>query len=881
MSVLEFMTTLRQALEHVGDAEWLFEHSPIVAARPPAPAHGSESGVSPPSTGIRQLDERLAAVIRDWEGRAKTPLQSLLWAAVRSVQPQKNVNYPALLLLTYFEDPRPRQRDLIRALALGQSTYYRQLNAAVEALERIVLLQLQPSLQLEAPAPRALIGRDAQCDDILRALRGGGVVSLIGASGIGKSALGALLSQRWREVSPNAAVFWHTIRPGVSDTTQHVVFALALFLHQQGQSDLWLHLAARPAEIGPGKALGMIANSLTGLQAPPLIVIDEADLLLPTELDDTPERLQLRELLQALIETERGRAPLLLIGQRLLTAPERGQCFTLDRLDVAAVEAICEQAGLALLPEEAATLTARIRGNPLLLRLFIALRRAEEPLSDALRRLPSAVSLDWSVARLRRHLPEREQTLLAELCVFDAPAPMHPWRKQRKTLDRLAQLGLIETGANDTLQMAPVFRAAFYRQLPDDIRTGLHLAAARICADSGAMTPAARHFALGREPALALRVWTAHRDAELQQGQAQNALTLFRQPQFAQLAAEEDRRLLALTLADLYRLSGDHEAGLIELDGALWPAHGVEAVRMREVRAQLLAMRGDIDAALADYRAALKAHADLQPTRPILLRAELARQTLVRARDHETARREARIARQDVETLLGDIEAEAGDLDAAESRYRAALTDARECGDLPRQAKLCESLGLLAAQRRDTEQAERLLREAGALYQAYGNVMCAVGMTQSNIAYARLMAGDYRAAIAPARAAADFFVTMRQPYFIAVNEANLAEAHANLGELEAAERHAQLALAQEEMAVRANCLYVLGQVRHAQGRYGEAIAYCHDAIGAADQNGDLVSAADARRVLAETLRTAGQLDAAALEFERARAAFARAGLPPA
>ncbi|BCX05497.1 MAG: hypothetical protein KatS3mg053_3435 [Candidatus Roseilinea sp.] len=884
-----FMATLRQTLEHIGDAEWLKDHSPLESIR----AFGdgaAESARSPappiPSLGIRALDERLQAVWQDWETRPKTGLQALLWSAVRQVKPDKDANYPALLVLTYFQDPRPKQGDLIRQLAVGQSTYYRQLGAAVEALQRVVLSNLQLSLRLESPAARPLIGRDAVLHQVMAALHTGGVVSLIGASGLGKTSLGAALCQAWSNVSPsdnrqskieNRKFFWLTFRPGLTDNLHHVIFALAFFLHQRRASDLWLHLTTRPQDLGPGKAMAMIRKSLDDLKhQPPLFCFDEADLLLPDELDDSGEHQQLRAFLEEFAESPRNGAPLLFIGQRLLIEPERGRVFTLERFTAPEVHALFEQANVALDATTCQAVLSYTRGNPLLAQLLITLHQLGEPVLDEPSRLASSASLDWFIARLRRHLSPREQDLLDAMCVFDSPAPAGLWRKRTRPLDRLIQLGLVRRDAPDLLSLLPAVREALYRQLPGGVREGLHASAAQACAEQGAFTLAAHHYTLGQQPEMAIWTWHAHRDEEVRQGQAQTALRIFTSPGFAALAGAQDRRALALIVADLCHLLGKHDDGLSALDAAQWPHNRPASSRMRELRAKLLAMRGDVDAALANYRAGLDALPDRH--KPILLRVEMGRQTLFRARDAAAAKAQAILARHDVEVLLGDIEREAGHLDAAAVHYLAALDVAHDSEDPVRLAKINEVLGILEARRLNVDAAQRYLAEAGAHYSAYGNAVCAVGMTNSNKAFAYLMAGRYADAIAPAQQAIAFFEALQLPYDLSINQANLAEAYANLGDAEQAEAHARRALAHEEAAVHAQCLYVLGHARRLQGRFEEAERLCKDAIANAEATGDQWARAYAQRTLGEVYRDWGKREAARAAFERAHEAFVHLGL---
>lgn len=60
-------------------------------------------------------------------------------------------------------------------------------------------------------------------------------------------------------------------------------------------------------------------------------------------------------------------------------------------------------------------------------------------------------------------------------------------------------------------------------------------------------------------------------------------------------------------------------------------------------------------------------------------------------------------------------------------------------------------------------------------------------------------------------------------YWQAINEAYLAEAWFYQGDLAKAEGFAQGSLQREEMVVRPYCLTMLGYVRRAQRRFGEAV----------------------------------------------------------
>lgn len=911
----QFMANLRQALEHIGDTDWLKTHAPLESPILARPSH-SGAAARPPSTGVQRIDARLQLIYQDWAARPKTGLQQLLWSVVQQLPPEKDLNIAALLLLTYFEDPRRRQSEIIKDLAVGQSTYYRQLNTAMEALEQALLTHLQPSLRLELPtAPSTLIGRERELATGISAIRDGRVVNLIGPSGLGKTSLGATLAQQWIQQKrpahqPHWAVFWYTIRPTLTDNVQQVIYALAFFLHQQGQSDLWLHLSAYAQGIGPVKAMAMIRKALEAMQAaPPLLCFDEVDLLLPSELDDHETHAQLRALLEDLIESPRSGAPVLLIGQRLLMDSPHSQTIALKHFGHEETSALLQHAGL--LHETAATTPANdpdsainnvqryTHGNPLLLQLLITLQQLGEPVLTNPARLTQTASLDWYIARLRRHLSAREQDLLDGLSVYDAPAPADIWRKQLKTIERLIALNLIERDAQQHLSLTQAVRDALRRQLPDDIRASLHLAAAQTYASRGAYTLAAHHYVQGHAPEMAIWLWHDHQDGELKQGQTQTAWQIFQSIRYAPLTDERDRKALALVLAQLAYVLGHTEDGGNALDRVDWPparpAHSTS--RARELRAKLLAMRGDIDNALIEYRASLDAITPHGPTliqsltRPITVRTEMAQQARVRARDLALAQREATLAKADVELLLGTLARETayandardeGDGEALVQQtfrhFQLALEAAQASDDPVRLAQINEQMGLMHARLLNVDAAQAHLEEAGRQYQRFGNVICAIGTTRTNMAYAYLNAHRYVEAIAPAQEAIDFFTGMRQPYWLSLNEANLAEACAWLGQLERAESMAWRALAHEEAAVRPYCLYVLAEVRRRQQRLDEAQQLCEEAIAAAQANSDALAAGPAWRVLAQVYRDGGQRDAAKAALTNAIAVYAQAGV---
>ncbi|HMN28896.1 MAG TPA: hypothetical protein PKE45_12165 [Caldilineaceae bacterium] len=861
-----FMHTLRQTLEHINDAEWLERHSTLAAVpfagATPLASRRRQIG----HMGRKEVDERLRTIWHVWEARAKSRLQSTLWEAVCHLPYDLETPSQALLLLTYFEDPRPQQREVIQLLALGRSTYYRYLDQAVETLSALLVQMLRPALRLEQPTVRPLVGRVELAAQAYAALRSGRVVHLVGGSGLGKASLGAQLAAQW----PAGRTFWYTVRPGLTDRPEQMLFALAYFCHLQGASNLWLLLNTSPQELDFAKALAVLRYTLAELPEPSLFCFDDVDLLLNEDPDGRTAHHQSRLLLDDLVRSPRSGAAILLIGQKLLLEPEPGLLLALTPFAAGEVAALLNAMHLSLEHAQQEQLIISTGGNPLLLRLYATLQQFGASLDETLTRLSAPVTLEWFVARLHQHLAPAAQTLLAELSVFEGSAPRAGWRAGQKTIRTLVELGLVAEIGADRLALHPALRPLFYQLLPPDRQRDLHLAAAAVCSEQALFTQAARHYLQGGRPELALWTWYTYRQQEISQGQAGAALALF-----APLAADrwpvaEDQRALALLLAELSGPAGHTAEGLAALDRVHWLPHQPSTVRAHELRGALLADLGEIDRSLAEYRRSLEVINTLRATQTIHLHSAIARRALVYLGERELARMEVTEARFDLEVLQGEIEDEAGNYAAAAAHYQAALqlADLAGAGDDHRPAKVHEALGILEARHLQLAAAVEHLEAAGRHYAATGNLVCSIGVTNTNVSYAHLLARRYAEAIPHAQRALAFFQEINHPYWLALNEANLAEASLYLDELDQAEEYAQRGLRREEAVVRPYCLYVLGAVRCKQERLGEAERFGREAITAGEGLQDPWALGPAWRTLAATF-------SAGARWEDARLALAQ------
>ncbi|MEZ4658702.1 MAG: hypothetical protein R2911_14120 [Caldilineaceae bacterium] len=881
-----FMQTLRQTLEHINDDDWLVKNSPLAAVFFAGGRVSTARRRQVVLTGLTGVDEQLRAIWHLWEERAKSPLQDLLWEAVCHLPPDLESHSQAILLLTYFEEPRPKQSAVIKMLALGRSTYYRYLDKAVEALGDALVQTLRPALRLERPHAPQLVGRDAELGRAIKLLEARQLVHLLGGGGLGKTSLGAHLAERWlhpaneaekarpaNRINPapnRSGVFWYTFRRGLTDHMDHLLYALAWFLHEQGVSGLWLYLNTNPDKFSSGGALTILRQHLAELRAaPPLLCFDEVDLLLGDGLSDSVEHERLRAFLDDLSRAARGAIPILLIGQKLLCEPDADGLITLAPLTADHVSRLLQTAHIQLDPSQQEQLLAYTRGNPLLLRLFLALHQRGAALADVLAAMQTPAALDWLLLRLRQHLIPAELTILYELAVFQSGAPQDAWRSGQKHLRSLQQLGLVNAAGADAVTLHPALRDLLYRQLPPAQRMELHLAAAHLLAERGRFTTAAWHYIEGGRPELAVWTWYTHRQHEIDQGQAGAARQLFLPLAQSTLPTADDQRVLALLLAPLLARAGQAQEGLMLLEGVTWPAEAPTAALAHAARGELLAEVGDIDRSLAEFRRSLESMAQQQATRAANLHINIGRRALVYLGDRAQAQREAMQARLNLELLQGEIANAAGDFTAARGHYVAALGLAQAHGNDHRLAKIHEELGVLEARYAKMEAAVEHLQAAGRYYAAAGNQVCAVGMTNSGLAYAYLLNRQYAQAVPPAETALEFFNEINHSFWSAINEAYLAEAWFYLDDCAKAERYAQSGLRREEPVVRPYCLYILGHIRRVQRRFAEAQRFCRDALAAGAEIDDPWALAPAWLALAETERDAGQPAAADEAFARA------------
>lgn len=843
-----FFREMELALDHFTDPEWLGDHSSLAA---PYFLAGALIDQPDGDTSI---------------GRGKA-LQKQLHLAASELKESldKRYNPLRLLQLAYFR-PNPQQNLTGVALELGLSpaTFFRHRQEAIAGLEHAFARHIRPAVRAETPRTEFIVGRGRALEVCFTALRNNQVVSVTGPGGIGKTAFSAYVAGQFAPQS----VFWHTLRLRHNDDLNSFVYGLASFLQRCGQPLLWLQLTADKGKVDSDLALGLVKESLIAFRAanpskPLLICVDEMDVL-RRDPAESQEHARLRSFLEGLIQPARPPCGVLLIGQQPVIEPDVH--LPLEPLTVSEFKSVLFAASVSLDDATAERLQDLTQGNPLLLRLFINLHLDGESIPDLVRKLPAAPSLQLLLERVQRHLNRLERELLNALSVYEGACPRDAWRDDEQTVTSLVERGLVMPDSSGGLLLQPVIHQLVQRQLSAEERERLHLAAAGVFVSRAQYTVAARHYVAANFPEIAVSLWHANREQEIFQGKASAALDIFRQVSKDQLTADAAKTLV-LIRSELMSLTGDAEGGLVELNSQNWPETDPRAPQAAELKGVFLLMQGQVDSAIEQLQSGIRAtEIQLEQSRVQLLAMQGF--SFLRNRDLNGARQTLLLARHVADVLEGQYCVESGQFQDGLQFYLKALESAKILANEHRIASTHGRIASLAIRLEDVAMADSHFSEALKIYSKVGNAVL-VARIHSNLAAMHLAAGQYRQCIEQAQQALAFFEKFRQPYWLALNTANIAEAYFVINELERAEHFAVLSLREEEASLRPYALTTLGRVFLARGDSRESERYLREAIATAQEAQDKWAEAPAWRALAITLRKIGQHPAATEAFQTA------------
>lgn len=851
----QYRDLIKHALKHFHDARWLGENSPLTM--PYVLGHWLQNA---------SVDRQPDAVTRG------NVLRELILRAVRAIpkpDDKRSLLRARILELRYLTNKRMRISEIYKELDdIPSSTEDREHDKALDALKTKLLELFTPALRLEVPLPATgVVGRQAALDTAKAALNAGKTITIHGPSGIGKTTFGVQLAHHF---APNA-FFWFTIRPGLNDHLNSVIFALAYFLHQQEISGTWLQLMADHGRIQE-HTMGLLRHDLQQLAARRvLLCFDEVDLLRPAEV-------QAHTRLAPFLDSLRQMAPLLFIGQK--PTFDADYIVALPGLDFVAMQQMLGAADLLLPHEQLLKLHRQTQGNPRLIELyrarFQAMRRQGLDLEVALADLSDEPSVELLLQRIWRHLNLDEMHLLELFALFQRPMPQAAWSatSEQQALTTLLDWRLLQADGQGSVTMLPILQETLLRLLDADEAASLHLEAATICLRYRLFTAAGHHYQAADMAGLTVHLLQEHLDGELDQGQAFAAERVLRTIAAHQLGSEKEREILQLLKARLHQTLGEHELALDDLQKSLWkiPFLKVQAERLK---GDILELRGAAQQALDAYRAAEETIEAWYRESAHLHRA----MGYLHANEREFAKAQVEVwrIRHDSANLAGHILLQQGKLADAETAYRDAIDFAGLAAYPYGEANAQMNLGGVYGWHRNLELAESYLHKSIEFFEMTGRTNKLAEATY-NLALARRLANQFQAAIEPAEEALQLFTKIGRALGRAYAMQILAEVYTALNDLAQAESFAQRVLQEENDNAYPDGLRVLGEIRLKQGRLSEAEQLIRDSLKIARQNDDIVLVGYAQRSLGQVLVAMNAKELAKASFAEAMQSFREANM---
>lgn len=644
---------------------------------------------------------------------------------------------------------------------------------------------------------------------------------------MGKTTLASVICQEWMKRKPVHPVFWFTVRVGLNDRLEGLLYALGYFLHSCGASTLWLEMVATTGKIKTGLALDIVRNAAAELaerHITPLFCIDEVDLLRTAE---NTAHAQLLSFVQGL----QGIVPMLLVGQQPLV--DADTYIELIGLNQGEISQFLRQADVKLTTDERAILHQHTGGNPRLLHLFTALHDAGEPIESVLAALGNTPPLEYLLGRMLRRLSTQELALLKVLSVYRRPAPL---RQNSDSLQGLLRRRLVQMYGQETMGILPAYRAAIFENTPTEQRQQMHQQAAEMRAGIGDYTAAAWHLIAAGNTELAIALWYDHRRQEVNSGQGQAALTMFRAVDQSNLT-DDSKHILAQIRADLEQLTGDPAQALADIRWLL--ANDDVTVFDAYALAGYIANEQGLLGEAEEYFHRLKERAEMLVTKQLAVAHRGFNWRAIRESNLDTAWTEAQITRYEAENFQGLVQQMLNNFAEAETYYFSALQLAEEINHAEGISRTAYNLAAIYSFCGRFEEAKFYYQRGEEVTERIGKIALLLG-GRINKAVLYSLSGDYAEAVTILRQTEseyelyDSLYTSREKALL--NQA-LAEAYLSLGDWDNAKKCARCALDTEETDTRADSLRTFGEALLACGQLENAKDYIIQSISLAKEQG--------------------------------------------
>lgn len=808
-----------------------------------------------------------------WESPLPQTPEEILHAVNEERQQQgKSKRYIWLLLeLRYFRQFfQPPKLKVIWEdyLFVSRPQFHRDLQNAIIVLSQALLRHLHPALRTEQQhLPHNFVTRPLLVKQSLMALQAKQIVCLSGAGGTGKTTLGTAIAQQWTL----GTTFHYTIRPTFNDQLNSLLFALGYFLQTLDANTLWQQLVADNGVIkNPDMLIGILRHDLANLTNLPLLCFDEIDTLLKEE----PPHPQHAQLI-AFWQTIKGLVPMLFIGQKAI--PWADKHVTVSNLTEAEALELLTQASITLERPALSHLFTVCHGNPRLLILCKALFQKGEPVLELVRRLRQSVAISTLIPSLQKQLSAQEWTVIQTIAVFRNPIPQDAWPELSEAINSLLIHQLLHETGQGGMILLPALREAIYRYTSIEERETSHHVAAVVRSTRGEYTSSAYHYWKSNRPELAIQIWAPHCEAEIMRGLGSAALTVFQEISLNRLA-KRYQQALVLIRSELYKLSGNTQAGLQGLQSVKWRPNELVTAKAFDYWGGFLELQGQSESALEKYDAALHIVEKEWVTQSIFLHIRRGMVHL-RQRDMHLAWQETQLARIEAEHMQGIVQEQLGNYSVAKKYYLSALKLAKESQQTSNTAHIHHNLGIMAARQADVDTAISELNYSLDYFNQVGNVLRSNGI-YSHLSALYIQVKDYEQAIANGKRAYHFFEQVRHVHYMGSTAANLAEAYFELGQFDEAEKFARQVIALEEAHSVPYALLTMGSLARARGDIAIAEGYFTQSLQMAEENEDVFMVAYAQRAVGEVLVKLGRVAPGREALTTALQLFKKLGIEP-
>lgn len=817
-----FHEVVRSALKKFHDPKWLGKHSPLATVYFLGSRFDDGINSSEAERG-RILQQLLTEASADlWSGALpadRDELEQTVNSERAELGKNSNSYYYYLLELRFFRhyfepNTHPAKVTVLPDYVnVSRSRFFIHLDEAISAISKRLLAHFQPTVLLERPtAPDLIIGRETEIRSIQTALAKRSTIFLSGTGGVGKTTLGGALAAAWKR----DAFFWFTIRIGLNDQLESVLFALAHFLHQHNGSKLWQYLLAENGEISDrGQAIGHLRHDLAATADQNLLIcFDEVDRLVtdeeqPRYTDHAP----IIELLEMLCDA----LPILLIGQR--PTIDTDVHIHLEGLTPQQTASLLTKNGIKLSNEQIARLHAYTRGLPRLLRVYIALNQSGDDVLDGWQSVKQ-----WTLTpifeRLWRRLSAAEQQILALLSVFRTAVPVDLFDSERKPFDSLLMRGLIEQNGKGGVSALPFVQHRLYHDyLSPEERDQLHEQAATVRANWGDYTAAAWHLVQKKAYQQAVELWYEHDENEIENGQSGAAKEMFLPISPQWINDPQARKKLKLIQNRLYRFANQFGKISNEKDlKGLGEKDTLFSTLLGETAYQQY-INGNQERALELYEQSLNIFTE--NIHAITHIHRVRSRIYIDQHQLKNAEREALRAECLVKTIKATIASSRAQYEEAIAIMKSALEIALHIDSMESIAYAHTQIAIFAAEAGQLEQAHHHTNNATIYYEKIGNESNIEGL-RANLAIAYINAENYDEGIELAESALQFFEE-RNSYQWTVNLCtNLGWAYNEVDELEKAREYALRVIATEELLCLPYAYYTLGMVHLKTGNVDHA-----------------------------------------------------------